>query len=148
MIEKPATEVDYATGMQSRIRAALKRVADQAGASTRIPIAVPGPQITEAMWKIFSDVPRIPDYDQEMANQRTWCSEVPYVSDEIPPEPEEIGVYVEADPDGVDKVQIELTDREGHPHKILLNVAEAEEFFLAGLAATTFLRSRQDANPS
>lgn len=134
------TETDYATGIQSRIRAALKDVADEVAVkSTRIAIAVPGQEIAAAMWKIFNDVPHIPDYDPENG-KRTWSSAVEFASDEIPEDPAEVSVRATTGDLYEQRVTITLKTADG-VHEVELDRAQAEEFFLTGLSATTFLLS-------
>lgn len=131
-----------AVGLQSRIRAALKDVADDVASKSRVVIAVPGKEISEAMYRIFSDVPHVPDYDPETAGARTYSSVVEYASDEVPADPIDLKVSALAD-DGDPRVFVEVVDTDCQVD-VSLDLQVAEEFFLAGLAAVAHARATRD----
>lgn len=127
-------------GLQTRIRAALSDIADVAAArSTRVAIVVPGDLISEAMYEIFTDAARIPDYAPD-APERRYSSVVEYVSDEIPPDPIDLYVYADTAHEGAPRVALRVADGEAITD-LTLDLGVAEEFFLAGLAAVAHLRA-------
>lgn len=132
-----------AVGLQSRIRAALKDVADDVASKSRVVIAVPGKEISEAMHRIFSDVPHVPDYVPETAGARTYSSTVEYASDEVPPEPVDLTVRALTEDASDPRVFVEVIDGD-YQVDIPLDLQVAEEFFLAGLAAVAHARATRD----
>jgi hypothetical protein len=139
--QTPASDAS-AVGLQSRIRAALKDIADTvASRSTRTAIAVPGNEISAAMYEIFSNAARIPDYDHDAAGVRRYSSTVEYVSDEIPSDP--IDLMVRADTDGDSRVIVEVIGV-GVDTTIPLDLQVAEQLFLSGLAAVAYARAVHD----
>lgn len=124
--------------MQTRIRDSLEQVANKVAARSRIPIAVPGPEISEAIWEIFSDVPRIPDYDP---TERVWSNTVTYAADEVPPDPADVSIAIEGDEN---QLMINVAPPGQDPIRMPFEPAAAEELFLAGLAAVAEVRRRRD----
>lgn len=133
-----ATEAAYRTGMMSHIRAELSRIADEVSAkSTRVAIAIPGKEIAEAMFRLFDSVPNVPDYDPELAQEQVWSSAVEHNLDEVPPDPSE--VRVRALPSG--KVEVRTGETTVGEAVAELDPEQAEQFFLAGLAATWYAKT-------
>jgi hypothetical protein len=132
------------TGVDSRLREALSRVADDLAAKhTRMAIAVPVKQIITAVFEVIADLPRIPDYDSTLAAKQVWSSEVVYASDEVPDDPAECTVRVNGAAVAVRVIE------DGADTEVLLNPQHAEGFFLAGLAAVAHLKmvGRSDVLP-
>lgn len=143
---------DPRAGLTTRIRAALRDVADQAAEKTSMPIVVPGAQITEAMLKVFAGTPKVPDYDHERAAGASFGSVVKYESDEIPTAPIPVRVFVDESGENADDPQVMVTFGIGEREFLVpFDPETAEALFLAGLAACAYAkpRSRYAApNPS
>ncbi|HYF74526.1 MAG TPA: hypothetical protein VD864_16980, partial [Nocardioides sp.] len=107
---------------------------------TRVPIAVPGRQISEAMFKLFSSVPNVPDYDPEVAEQQTFAEAVVHAPDEVPPDPNELRARAHAD-DGI--VWVSAAETGTGVIGVQLDPDEAERFGLAVLAAVAYVRASQ-----
>lgn len=134
---------DPRAGLMTRIRAALKEVADQAAEKTSMAIVIPGAQIAEAMLKVFAGTPKVPDYDAESAIETSFGSVVKYEPDEIPTDPIPVQVFVDDTGENVDDPQVMLTF--GIGERVFLvpfDPETAEALFLAGLAACAFAKPR------
>lgn len=139
-----------ADGLQTRIRAALKAVADEvASKNTRTVIAVPGKEISRAMFEIFSDVPHVPDYTEEQASGALHFDSVTeYASDEIPPDPSRVTVYVDDQDGNADDPKVVLAVDGGQEIlRVPLTAEVAENLFLSGLAACAYARPRSRYTP-
>jgi hypothetical protein len=132
---------DPRAGLMTRMREALRQVADEVGARASIPVAVPGKEISEAMFRIFSDVPRVPDFDPEQAAATSYHSVVEFESDEVPPPPVALRVFVDEEGSNVDDPKVVLAIP-AVADLITLDPDEAERLFLAGLAACKYARAR------
>jgi len=132
---------DPRAGLTTQMREALRQVADEVGARASIPVAVPGKEISEAMFKIFSDVPRIPDFDPELAREVTYTSVVEFEPDEVPPPPVSLRVFVDQENDNADDPKVILALPEV-ADMVAFDPDEAERLFLAGLAACRYARAR------
>lgn len=134
---------DPRAGLTTRIRAALRDVADQAAEKTSMPIVVPGAQITEAMLKVFAGTPKVPDYNHEQALETSFGSVVKYESDEIPTDPIPVRVYVDETGENVDDPQVMVTFGIGEREFVVpFDPETAEALFLAGLAACAYAKPR------
>ena len=128
-------------GIDQRIRDALERVADEEAAkSTRVPIVVPVKQISEAMYRIFSGVARIPSYAHARAVEKVYATRLDYSPSEVPPDPDEFQVLAELAGDSPTVVLYDTGRKRAHEFEI----ETAEELFLAGLAAVAAARARRD----
>lgn len=132
-------------GLMTQIREALRHVADDVAAkNTRTVIAVPGKEISEAMFRIFGNVPRIPDYDPDAAGEAHYDSVIEnYAADEIPPDPVRLTVRVDEDGERADDPVVVITFDDGQatvPTSFDPDVAE--RLFLEGLAACRYARAR------
>jgi hypothetical protein len=134
--------------MMTRMRDALRQVADEVGAKASIPVAVPGREISEAMFRIFSDVPRVPDFDPALARETSYTSVVEFESDEVPPPPVSLRVFVDEEDGNADDPKVVLAIlglaalASDVADLIALDPDEAERLFLAGLAACKYARAR------
>lgn len=146
-----ASPAPLADGLQTRIRAALKDVADDvASRNTRTVIAVPGKEISAAMFEIFSDVPHTPDYTEEQAaGLQHFDSVTVYASDEIPPDPFRVSVNVDEQDDNAGDPKVVLTVDDGQQvTRVPFTPEVAERLFLAGLAACNYARPLSRYAPS
>jgi len=132
---------DPRAGMATRMRDALRQIADEVGARASIPVAVPGKEITEAMFRLFSDVPRVPDFDPGLARETDFTSVVEFEPDEVPPPPVSVRVFVDEEDGNADdpKVVLAIPDV---ADLVAFDPDEAERLFLAGLAACKYARAR------
>lgn len=136
---------DPNAGMLTRIREALRQVADDVAAkNTRTVIAVPGKEISEAMFRIFSDVPRVPDYDPEAAGKSHHDSVIEnYAADEIPPDPIRLSVWADEEGDRADDPSVVIAFDDGQAVvRTPFDPDVAERLFLEGLAACRYARAR------
>jgi hypothetical protein len=134
---------DPRAGLMTRIRAALKEVADQAAEKTSMAIVIPGAEIAEAMFKVFAGTPKIPYYDPEQAAETAFSSVVKYEPDEIPAEPTPVQVFIDESGDNADDPQVLLVIGKGDGvMTVPFDPETAEALFLAGLAACAFAKPR------
>lgn len=132
---------DPRAGLMTQMREALRQVADEVGARASIPVAVPGKEISEAMFKIFGDVPHIPDFDPELARETDFTSVVEFEPDEVPPPPVSLRVFVDEEDGNADDPKVVLALPEVSD-LVAFDPDEAERLFLAGLAACRYARAR------
>jgi len=138
---EPITEATDQVGLRSRIREALRTVADEAGAAnTRVVIAVPVKQITNALMALLPQLADVPDYDPMLAEQRVWTG-IPQAVDDTDPEFDDLDVIP---PDlAVRAVGGEVVVRVRYPGgevEVPLTAIDAREFFLHGVSAAEHAR--------
>lgn len=134
------------TGLDSKLRAEFERIGEElAVRNTRVAIAVPVKQLIAAAFRVFENVPRIPDYDSTTAHLATWAEETEYSPIEVPDaDPDALGVFVREQGPDAGKVCIELTrPATGKTHTLDFEADSIESFFLAGLAACAYARTRR-----
>lgn len=130
--EAPERERFDGVGIDSQLRQRLSDMADEVGAkNTRVAIAVPVRQIIEIFHDVFASAAQVPDYDPEREAQR-WGGVAAYSPGEVPDPEAEVGVKLTED--GV-AVVFETFGGGGTSDDAPLTLAQAEEFFLAGLSA-------------
>lgn len=139
---EPITETPDQVGLRSRIREAMRQVADDtASASTRVAIAVPVKQITTALMALLPQLADVPDYDAELAEQRVWAA-IPQAVDDDDPELDDldaIGPEVAVRAVG-GEVHMVVTASAIGRLEIPLTALDAREFFLAGVSAAEHAR--------
>lgn len=138
----PSPDIPFpGSGIDSRLRAALNEEANRLAASHSIPIVMPVKEILSAMYRVLADVPRVPDYDHELAGEQAWRTATGYSPSELFPDPSEFQVVAREalEPDQAHTVQ--LTVRTTGDERVFdLDLSEAEGLFLAGLAAVLHLK--------
>lgn len=136
------TEAPEQVGLRSQIREALRTVADDMAASTtRVAIAVPVKQITNALMTLLPQLADVPDYDHDLAERRVWAA-IPQAVDDTDPEFDDldvIGPEVSVRAVG-GEVVITVTAPAIGRLEILLTALDAREFFLAGVSAAQHAR--------
>lgn len=132
-------------GTDSLLKQKLSDMADEVGArNTRVAIAVPVKEIIRIFHEVFTSVPHVPDYDPERETLR-WGGIGTYSPGEVPDPQNEVGVQLTED--GV-VITFEMFDTAGGAQEdALLTLAQAEEFFLRGLAAVAEGKRRVAAQP-
>lgn len=141
--QSSAPQLPPGAGIQSRIRDALRKVADEAASrSTRMAIVVPGGPIADAMFEIFSDVPRVPDYDEQAAASRHYDGVVDYVPDQVPPDAHRLCIYVDESGENAGYPKVVISVDDGHAVTgVPFDPDVAQEMFLAGLAACAYAQA-------
>lgn len=128
-------------GVDSKLKQRLSDMADEVGAkNTRIAIAVPVREIIAIFHDVFDSVPHVPDYDPERDGLR-WGGLAAYSPGEVPEPTPEVGVKLTDD--GV-SVVFETGETSDDAE---LTLAQAEAFFLVGLAAVAEGKRRAAARP-
>jgi hypothetical protein len=135
------------TGLDSRLREAFMRVADDLAAkNTRVAVAVPVKQLLKATLHTIQDLPRVPDYDAVSAHLARWSEATEYSPTEVPDsDPDSLGVFVRDQGPDVGKVCVEFT-RSADDVTSTLDFEDpvyAESFFLAGLAACAYAKAQR-----
>lgn len=131
------------TGIDSMLRQKLSDMADEEGArNTRVAIAVPVKQIIAIFHEVFGNVPHVPDYDQFAFEAQRWGGLGTYSPGEVPEPQAEVGVKLVEDSV---HVVFETNDSEDAAE---LTLAQAEQFFLAGLAAALEGKRRYAERPA
>lgn len=129
------------SGTASRLRAALKAVADELAVKhTSIAIVLPVKEVLATVFRVIEDVPRIPDYDPELAKEQAWRTATGFSHIELFDDPEELKVMADQ---AEDRVTMTVQSSADSAHVLNLDVAEAEGFFLAGLAAVAHLKRQR-----
>jgi len=145
---EPVTEAAEQVGLRSRIREAMRQVADDmAAASTRVAIAVPVKQITTALLELLPTLADVPDYDPGLAEKRIWAA-IPQAVDDTDPEFDDldvIGPEVSVRAVGGEVVMVVTAPTVGRL-EIPLTALDAREFFLSGVAAAEHARTARKAN--
>lgn len=147
----PATEVrevaggDHVehVGVDALIMEEFKRIITEVAArNTRVAVVAPLRQLVDAVMRIVTDLPRIPDYDDVTARSQTWEESSDYSPFELSDTaPGAIKVYT----DGAEVVH--RHGRQGDPlEEIRLDPESAEQYHLAGLAAARHAKTVRDAN--
>jgi hypothetical protein len=133
-----------AIGTDARMRAELAVMIDELAAKhTRTAIVVPVKEVLACVHRVYANMPRVPDYDPELARLQVWASMIRYVPDEVPEDPYEVRVVAtELTADKDPAVRIDVTLPGNVTADIELELAQAEGFFLAGLAAVAYQRAR------
>ena len=127
------------------MRAELHRIADEVAArNTRTAIAVPGAEIFDAMARIFSDVPHVPDYDP-VAEPEKFTSYIEYATDVVPDDPIDVLVRARSG-DSEPEVVVTLVEG-GQERDVSFDPDVAERLFLAGLAACAHARAQREVTP-
>lgn len=121
------------SGTDDRLRVELENVANELAAKHTMPFVVPVKQILAAVYKVFADVPRIPNYDAELPwnEQPSWMNAMTISLTELPENPSNIRSWYVTDTGEVG-VMIESGDACA---EIKLEPTAAKDFFLHGLAA-------------
>jgi hypothetical protein len=128
-------------GVDSLLKQKLSDMADEVGArNTRVAIAVPVKQIIKIFYEVFGNVPHVPDFEPEFADRR-WGGVGAYSPGEVPDPQPEVGVRLTDD--GV-AIMFETNESSDDA---TLTLAQAEEFFLAGLATVAEGKRRVAARP-
>lgn len=124
------------SGTDDRLRAELEAEINQLAAKhTRTAIVVPVKQVLAAVYRVLPDVPRIPNYDPEVAAAQTWSSVMEFSLTELHDDPTEVRArYNEK------TGNIRMVVNGEHDQEFELNPDVAEGFFLAGLAAVAYAR--------
>jgi hypothetical protein len=135
-------------GVDSILRELLGRVADEAASRTPIAIVMPTKEILAVFHRVFDMVPHVPDYDPEGAEDRRWSTPVVYASDEIPDTVPELGVYARdpAEYNGDAMVRV-IADGGALRMVADMDPRDAEQFFLAGLAAVREVQRQRAGRP-
>ncbi len=131
-------------GLASRIREVVERVGTISAARTSLPVLIPTRELVSGLLAMFTDVPRIPDYDAVAAHSARW-TELEFTPLEVPDaEPDSLGVFVRDSGENEGKVCIEFA-RPGDDRTTTLDFEPdaIESFFLAGLAACAAARKQQ-----
>jgi hypothetical protein len=132
------------SGVDALLAGELERVANELAAKhTTIAFVVPVKELTAAVFRALADVPRIPNYDPELAEERAWRSSTRFSLTELHPDPDEFRVTLPDDDDSVVRVTLSTLGENPDERVIDLDLAEAEGFFLAGLAAVAYRRQRR-----
>jgi hypothetical protein len=136
------TETPEQIGLRSQVREALRSVADEMAASTtRVAIAVPVKQITNALMALLPRLADVPDYDHSLAEQRVWAA-IPQAVDDTDPEFDDldvIGPEVSVRAVGGEVVMVVTAPAIGRL-EIPLTALDAREFFLSGVSAAQHAR--------
>ena len=133
------------TGVDSKLKQRLSDMADEVGArNTRVAIAVPVREIIAIFHDVFQDVPHTPDYDHTQGGLR-WGGISAYSPSEVPEALPETGVSLSGD--NSIHVHYEPNIASEGPPPVELTLAQAKEFFLAGLAAVAEGERRVAAEP-
>lgn len=117
-------------GTDSAFRRELNEIMDKQAGRANMPFYMPVKEILAAAYRAFSAVPRIPDYDHEVATKQVWSSASEPVELGDLPSVDELHVQLERG-----DVVITMTPAEGEAVEIAMDPSDAETFFLAGLAA-------------
>ncbi|HET9144049.1 hypothetical protein [Actinophytocola sp.] len=129
-------------GVDSMLKQRLSDMADEVGArNTRVAIAVPVREIIAIFHDVFGNVPHVPDYDPEREGLR-WGGLAAYSPTEVPEAQAEVGVKLTDE--GVSVVFETHDTSDDAP----LTLRQAEEFFLAGLAAVAEGKRRAAQRPT
>lgn len=128
-------------GIGSRLQDEYERIARELAAKhTRIPIAVPTSQLVNATLRLMADVPRVPDYDHDLAMRREWTETAEYSPIAVPDhDPHAIGVHADG---GSVVLRVDLGETDDD---VRLDADYAEALFLAGLAAVQHAKATRDA---
>lgn len=122
-------------GTDSALRRELEKIMDeQERRGKGIPFYMPVKEIVSAAHAAFADVPRIPDYDDELARERVFCTDADPVDRGELPTYDEVQVRSE---DGYVTVTIST---DGEPIELIFDPEAAQGLFLAGLSATAQAR--------
>lgn len=133
------------TGVDSRLRAAFEKAVDEVAERTSMPVVAPVKELLAATMRIISDMPRVPDYDHVSACATSWSETSEYNRYEVPEtDPDSLGVFVRDQGPQFGMVCVELT-RPGADVTTTLDFDPeyAESFFLAGLAACAYAKSKK-----
>lgn len=124
------------SGTDDRLRVALEEMANTLATKTNMPFVIPVKEILAVVYKVFSDVPRIPNYDPDLAwhEQPSWSNTVRISLTELPDSMRSVRTYYD-DKTGMIRVQIE----DGETcDDIDLEPKVAKGLFLAGLGAVAY----------
>jgi hypothetical protein len=125
----PERERFEGVGVDSKLKQRLSDMADEVGArNTRVAIAVPVREIIAIFHDVFDNMPHVPDYSPEREGLR-WGGLAAYSPTEVPEAQAEVGVKLTEE--GVSVIFGTVETEDAAP----LTLAQAKEFFLAGLAA-------------
>lgn len=128
----PERERFDGTGVDSMLKQRLSDMADEIGArNTRVAIAVPVRQIIAIFHDVYGNVPHVPDYDPERDDRQRWGGLSAYSPGEVPDPQNEVGLRLTDDGVAVD---MEGFGSGGWEEAAVLNLEQAKDFFLAGLA--------------
>lgn len=133
------------TGTDSRLRAAFEKAVDEVAERTSMPVVAPVKELLAATMRIVSDMPRVPDYDHTSASLARWTETSEYNRYEVPDaDPDSLGVFVRDQGPQLGMVCVELTRPADDVTTTLdFDPDYAESFFLAGLAACAYAKSKK-----